>query len=291
MKKNYILGITAIASIAFLSFQVTNTGVVESFKKSHMFSAGAQSLLTGAPGENNCTFCHSGQTQDGSTENTFIVLDGATPVSNYTPGQSYSVSVQLASDPDKKGFSATVLDGSDNAAGTFVGSGMGGTQNFTDGGREYATHTSSSNMIANSIFSWTWNAPATDVGAVTFYVASNVTNNDGSTLGDVIYLSQHIMGSTASISEEAAVEANFTAGYASNGNKLIIVFNSLTVGNMYLNLVDMNGSSVFTSDFGDSQIGENAESVVLPSGLESGVYLVHFFVGNKAMSSKIMIQK
>lgn len=291
MKKNYILGITAIASIAFLSFQSTNTGVVESFKKSHMFSSGGQSGLTGAPGEANCTQCHTGTTQDGTAENTFIVLDGTTPVSNYTPGGTYTVSVQLASNPSKKGFSATVLDGTDAMAGNLVGSGVGGTQNFSAAGRDYVSHTASSNTSASALWFWTWIAPATDVGTVTFYVASNVTNDDSATSGDMIYLSQHLMGSTASISEEAAVEANFTAGYASNGNKLIVDFNSLTVGNMNLNLVDMNGRSVFSSDLGESQIGENNESVVLPSELEGGIYIVNFFVGNKAMSSKIMIQK
>lgn len=291
MKKNYILGITAVASIAFLSFQGTNTGVVESFKKSHMFSSGGQSGLTGAPGEANCTQCHTGTTQDGTAENTFIVLDGTTPVSNYTPGGTYTVSVQLASNPSKKGFSATVLDGTDAMAGNLVGAGVGGTQNFSAGGRDYVSHTASSNTSASTLWFWTWVAPATDVGTVTFYVASNVTNDDSATSGDVIYLSQHLLGSTASISEEAAVEANFTAGYASNGNKLIMDFNSLAVGNMNLNLIDMNGRSVFTSDLGESQIGENNESVVLPSELKGGVYIVNFFVGNKAMSSKIMIQK
>ena len=291
MKKNYILGITAIASIAFLSFQGTNTGVVESFKKSHMFSAGGQSGLTGAPGEANCTQCHVGTTQDGTAENTFIVLDGTTPVTNYTPGQSYTVSIQMASNPDKKGFSAVVLDGTNSNAGSFTGMGIGGTQNFTAGGRDYVSHTATSNTSTNSIWLWTWVAPATDVGTVTFYVASNAANNNATTSGDMIYLSQHLMGSTASLSEEAAVEANFTAGYASNGNKLIMDFNSLSVGNMNLNLIDMNGRSVFTSDLGESQIGENNESVVLPSELKGGVYIVNFFVGNKAMSSKIMIQK
>ena len=291
MKKNYILGITAIASIAFLSFQSTNTGVVESFKKSHIFGGGGQSALTGAPGENNCTQCHSGSVQDGTAENTFIVLDGTTPVTNYTVGQSYTVSLQMASNPSKKGFSAVVLDGTNTNAGSFTGMGIGGTQDFTGGGRNYVSHTSASNTDATTFWLWTWVAPATDVGTVTFYVASNSANDDGATSGDMIYLSQHLMGSTASISEEAAVEANFTAGYASNGNKLIVDFNSLTVGNMNLNLVDMNGRSVFSSDLGESQIGENNESVVLPSELEGGIYIVNFFVGNKAMSSKIMIQK
>jgi hypothetical protein len=71
----------------------------------------------------------------------------------------------------------------------------------------------------------------------------------------------------------------------------LVDFNSLSVGNMFFNLVDINGRSVFTYNMGESVIGENSESIVLPSELKSGVYIVNFFVGNKAMSAKIMIQK
>ena len=290
MKKNYILGITAIASIAFLSFQGTTNGTISAYKKSHFFTSGGQSGLTGAPGDANCTQCHIGTAQDGSAENTLMVLDGTTLVSNYTAGESYTVSLQMASNPSKKGFSAVVLDGTDTNAGSFTGVGAGGTQDFSDSGREYVSHTASGSSISTPWF-WTWNAPDTDVGLVTFYVASNIANIDYSSSGDLIYLSQHILGSTASITEEATFESNFMAGYASSGNKLIIDFNSLSVGNMNMNLVDMNGRSLFTTDLGESKIGENSESIVLPNELRGGVYIVNLFIGNKAMSSKIMIQK
>lgn len=290
MKKNYILGITAISSIAFLSFQGTTNGIVEAYKKSHFFTSGGQSGLTGAPGEANCTQCHIGTTQDGSIENTLMVLDGTTLVSNYNTGQSYTVSLQMTSNPSKKGFSAVALDGTNTNAGSFTGVGAGGTQDFTASGREYVSHTASGSSIFTPWF-WTWTAPDTDVGLVTFYVASNIANQNYSSSGDLIYLSQHILGSTASISEEATFESNFMAGYASSGNKLIIDFNSLSVGNINLNLVDMNGRSLFTGDLGESKIGENTESIVLPKELKGGVYIVNMFIGNKSMSSKIMIQK
>jgi hypothetical protein len=290
MKKNYILGIIAIVSITFLPFQGKTNGTVEAYKKSHFLTSGGQPGLTGAPGEANCTQCHVGITQDGSTENTLIVLDGTTLVSNYNPGQSYTVSLQMESNPFKKGFSAVALDGMNMNAGSFTGLGVGGTQDFTASSREYVSHTASGSSILTPWF-WTWNAPDTDVGLVTFYVASNIANQNYSSSGDLIYLSQHILGSTASITEETTFEPNFMAGYASNGNKLIIDFNSLSVGYLNLNLVDMNGRSLFTADLGESQIGKNTESIVLPNEIKGGVYIVNLFIGNKPMSSKIMIQK
>ncbi len=291
MKKNYILGITAIASLAFLSFQKTNTGVIESFKESHLFSGGGQAGFTGAPGEATCTGCHTGSTLDGSSENTFILLDGVNPVTNYTPGTSYTASLQLASNPAKKGFSAVALDGANNNVGSFTGLLIGGTQDFSASGKDYVSHTASSNTNANTAWLWTWDAPASDAGSVTFYIASNVSDDSGNALGDAIYLSQHIIGSTASISEEEAFNSDFIAGYSASNNSIELDFNSLSVGTMHMSLVDLNGRSVFNYTMGQSEIGENSESIVLPNELESGIYVVNFLVGNKAMSAKVMIQK
>ena len=68
-------------------------------------------------------------------------------------------------------------------------------------------------------------------------------------------------------------------------------FNSLVSGEMYFNLVDMNGRSVFTYGLGQSVIGKNSEKIVLPEDLKNGMYVVNMFVNNNVMEKKIMIQK
>ncbi|MFK7787735.1 MAG: choice-of-anchor V domain-containing protein [Crocinitomicaceae bacterium] len=291
MKKNYILTSLALVSLGFFAFQHTTseTSVVEKFNKEHLFSSGGQSGVTGAPGENDCTQCHSGSFQDGSTENSFLLFNASLQVvSSYTPGDTYTATLQLASAPSKSGFSSTTLDGTDNMAGTLIGTAIGGTQNFSSGGRDYVSHTVASN--GNPDWAWTWEAPATDVGDITFYISSNVTNDDGATSGDVIYVSTNTVGSTASIGEEIH-DPKFVAGYNAATSKLVVDFNSLRVGEMHLNLVDMNGRSAFTYDLGQSEIGENNESITLPSDLGEGMYVVNFFVGNKGMSANILVKK
>jgi hypothetical protein len=293
MKKLYIIPSLAIATMTFFSFQSTESGKVEQFVATkHLFSGGGQTGLTGAPTEGNCTQCHNGSVLDGTNEHQFQVLDATlNAVSNYSVGAQYTVSLQLTSDPAKKGFSATVVDGSGTMAGTFTGSGIGGTQDFSGGGRDYVSHTASSNTSANTLWAWTWDAPATDMGDVTFYVASNEANDDGATNGDMIYLSQHTLGSTASISETKVVAASFKAGYAVEGNQVIVDFNSLNTGEMFFNLVDLNGRSVYTKKMSNAMIGANHQAIALPSSIENGIYVVNFFVDNKAMSAKIMVQK
>jgi hypothetical protein len=292
MKKSYILTSLALASVGFFAFQhvTTETSVVEKFQKEHLFSGGGQSGLTGAPGEANCTQCHQGSVNDGTTINSFALLDGTTPVTSYVPGTTYTATLQISGAGSKAGFSSTTLDGSDNMAGLLVGAAIGGTQNFSAGGRDYVSHTSTSVSASSGQFAWSWAAPATDVGTVTFYIASNVANDDGGTTGDMIYVSTHTIGSTASLDEEVH-DPKFVAGYNAATNKLVVDFNSLAIGEMHLNLVDMNGRSVFNTNLGQSEIGENNETLVLPSELSEGMYVVHFFVGNKAMSANILVKK
>lgn len=292
MKKIYILPSLALASLGFFAFQQTTaeSSVVEKFTKEHRFSGGGQSGLTGAPGEANCTQCHTGSTQDGTTENSFALLEGTTPVASYAPGTTYTATLQLLSSPTKAGFSSTTLDGTDAMAGNLIGAGIGGTQNFSAAGRDYVSHTAASSAGSGQ-FAWSWIAPATDVGPVTFYIASNVANDDGGTAGDVIYLSTHVIPSSAGLFEEVVNDTKFTAGYNVTTNKLVLNFDYLAIGEMNLNLIDMNGRSVFTYDLGQSELGENQETITLPSELNEGMYVVHFFVGNKAMSANILVKK
>ena len=295
MRKNYFLLGLAALSFTGIAFQHVENGMIESFNsKAHRNQNGSPAGRTGAPGEVTCatSSCHTGSTQAGTTENVFSVRSGVTVVTSYTPGASYNVTLQLASDPAKKGFQAVALDASNNMAGTFTGQAVGGTAVVSSGGRQYANHTGASNeSIENTVWIWTWVAPATNVGDVTFYVASNKTNNSNTSAGDVIYLSQYIIGSTADNFELTKEESNFKAGYNAESNDVVMDFSSLTSGEMFFNLVDANGRSVFTYDLGKSQIGNNHASIKVPSDLRNGIYFVNVFVNNKPMSAKILVQK
>lgn len=291
MKKIYILPLTATVLLGALSFQRSGNFKVEKYfaKNGHLLNAnGAPTGKTGAPGEVSCTSCHSGTALDGISENVLMVLDGATPVNSYTPGTTYTVALSMSSNPAKKGFQATVLDGTNTMAGSFVAS---TTTQISGTTRKYANHKSTSNTSAVMAWGWSWTAPVSDVGNVTFYVATNKANNNNTDTGDAIYLSQHVLTSNVGLIEQTQEDANFSAGYSSTNNSLKLNFSTLSAGEMSLNLIDMNGRSVFNYNLGNAMIGENKESVVLPEDLKNGIYVVNFFVNNKAMSAKIMIQK
>ena len=292
MKKSYLLGITAIASMGLISMNALDNSSIERYIKSaghQLNGGGAIDGVTGAPGENNCTQCHSGTAQDGTNQNILTLLDGLTPVTEYIPGFTYSVKLEMTSGNVQEGFASTVLDATDAKAGDFSGSGAVGAT-VSNGTRDYATHTLGSNDEGNAFWSWDWTAPATNVGEVRFYVSTNVTNGIG-TAGDVVYISQHAFNTSVGLSETVSEKFEFSAGYSMESNRVDLSFVSSTVDNMYFNLVNMSGKSVFTYDLGESMIGSNEEHIVLPSDLNNGMYIVNFFVGNNPMSSKIVVTK
>lgn len=289
MKKVIVLVSSAIVLIGGMSLNQSGSFKIEKYSAGmHRNAAGSQTGQTGAPGESNCTSCHSGAVQSGTTENSLTVAQGLTPVSSYVPGVTYNVALQMTSSPSKKGFQVTALTGGNVMAGTFT---AGSNTAITGTTRKYANHKSTSNTNATVAWLWTWTAPATDVGPVTFYVATNKANGNTNDNGDVIYLSTHVYNSSLSIEEqENSLATNFTAGYSADSKSIVMNFNSLNASEMYFNLLDLNGKSVFVSNLGNAQIGENKQSVALPNEIKSGIYVVNFFIGNTPMTAKVMVQ-
>ncbi|HEX6184289.1 MAG TPA: PQQ-dependent sugar dehydrogenase [Pyrinomonadaceae bacterium] len=153
------------------------------------FSAGPPAGFTHAPGELDCADCHTTPAQ--STGNIALNVP-----QTYTPGQTYDITVtHSTTDPTRVrwGFELTALDGADEKAGSFTPADdltrvINGEGPFPS--REYIEHTSKGTFPGQqngAVWTFRWNAPAEDVGPVTFYVAGNQANGDGNSSGDNIY--------------------------------------------------------------------------------------------------------
>ena len=152
-------------------------------------SAGPPAGFTRAPGELDCSDCHTTPAQSSGA------LRLGAP-QRYTPGQTYDLTVtHSTADPTRVrwGFQLTALDAADQKAGTFEPSDdltqiLGGQGPFP--ARQYVEHTQTGTFEGQqSGAAWTfkWIAPAQDVGPVTFYVAGNQANGDFNSSGDNIY--------------------------------------------------------------------------------------------------------
>lgn len=159
-------------------------------------SNGAPAASTGAPDEKHCATsgCHSDfPINTGAAELSVSIGSGITP---YELGKTYPITVSV-SDPGlvRFGFQAVALKNSDNAnAGTIKLLEPQRTQIIPGYGtlsdRKYITYTfEGTSAFSSGLGKWTfeWTAPATNEGAVTFYIASIAANNDGTDAGDYSY--------------------------------------------------------------------------------------------------------
>jgi hypothetical protein len=144
--------------------------------------------VTNAPGEGNCTMCHT----------TFPLNSGAGGISLggidgvYAPGDSYALEITV-DDPDamRWGFQFAILDAADQSVGAL--SPADANTQVSVGGpflRTYAKHTfagSQSGQAGQASWTVNWDSPDVGTGDLTLYVAGNGANNNGFNTGDRIY--------------------------------------------------------------------------------------------------------
>ncbi len=127
-----------------------------------------------------CSACHSGGA--GPTTISFSLLDGNNvAVTSYTAGASYTAQWIVSGPAVIKGFQGVALKSNNTQAGSFTT--VLSTQSVISplGGRQYPEHQGSS---GSGVFSFTWVAPVSGSGNITFYACGNGVNGNGGTSGD-----------------------------------------------------------------------------------------------------------
>ncbi len=207
--KLFFLALTAFAGFAlFLATAGRQANVRAS-------ASGPTPGHTNAPGEGNCTACHTDFPVDSGVGDIEILGIPA----NYLPGQQVPVSVRLI-EPDGVtwGFQFTAIGPAGSSVGTYTipAEETGNLQidSTVIGGspRTYIMQTVNgvtSPVFGSKTWNFIWTAPATRVGKIRFYVAGNAANSDGGPAGDYIYTD-----SATSLSGSAI--ANFDGDTASD---------------------------------------------------------------------------
>jgi hypothetical protein len=122
--------------------------------------SGAPAGYTGSPFDNkDCTSCHSG-----SPTNATGIMSSNVPASGYVQGTNYTITVTLTGSGNK-GFEVSPQ----SLTGTLLGTITPGAGNKVTG-TKYITHNA---VVSTSpaVWNFTWTAPATSTGPVTFYGA------------------------------------------------------------------------------------------------------------------------
>lgn len=199
------------------------------------YASGPDAALSGVPGEDTCTACHSSTRGSGGVTLTFP--GGLT----YTPGVAQRLVVTVSDSSQRRwGFQLTARQSGSatTQGGQFTtgsdgytqlvctssayryeqfGSSCGGSSTYP---LEYIEHTSAGTRPGQSgsaQFAMTWTPPANSTANITFYVAGNAANGDGNTSGDHIYTASYTVSPVASnlpaISKNGIVNA---AGFQQN---------------------------------------------------------------------------
>lgn len=163
------------------------------------FSFGPPAGHTGAPGESTCLACHPSFPLDSGPGR--VRVDGL-PL-HYTPGQPISLTVTTTHlDGFRYGFQLAVLAANGASAGTLtpIDAETQVVTGTVDGQpREYLEHTVDGIdpvEFNRRVWSFTWMAPSTDVGAVTFYAAGNGADGNSEPTGDSVYTSRQTLACT-----------------------------------------------------------------------------------------------
>lgn len=236
---------------------------------------------TGAPGEGSCTDCHSGTTQ--SAEGT-VTYNFSGAENTYTPGQSYTIDLGISSGA-KNGFELTILDGENEAAGTFTAGSQSSTS--TQGGRSYIYHSASAGVTD---WSFTWEAPAADVGNLTVYYSFMKADNNGLSANDLVYLGQKTIKApepTAHMTYHQQVDNAYRVRVEPTTNQLVLDYRTLHPSRVFLHIIDASGKQVYRKDMGVQYAGDQKEVMAVPPAVQSGIYFVSLLIGNEVVNRRV----
>jgi hypothetical protein len=256
MKKNITLALAAI-TIVFMSFDVMDHDGIAGY--------------SGSPAEKNCTNCHS----------TFALNSGGGSVAiasptltnwSYVPGQTYTINVTVAKTGVKLfGLEFEALTSAGANAGTLTAGTGTVIKSATVSGNSRAsvTHALNGGKGTDShIFSFTWKAPATDVGKITFYCAGNAANGDDKSIGDYIYTTSQVVTSpsTVGIAEQVAFSRNISIYPNPATDQLQIVNASSPSEHMNISIIDLKGSLISAKE------NVRSNEAIEVSNLNPGLY-------------------
>lgn len=286
--KILLLSIVGISAISLFSF----TKNIESFGDyNHVdakHSGGALVGKTGAPGEPNCTQCHSGFAIPNSSVTT-INFSGVNNI--YVPGSTYTMSVDLptAASP-KNGFEIVALRNSDDTnVGSFTITDATNTQLKIGGGRTYVTHTSTGNGITT--WSFDWEAPTNPEGDITFYVAANQSDNGGSTANDEIHLKELVIQedvSSAVIEQETIVDIDNSLKIINDNNYIKTNLSVNNASDIFTSVIALNGNVIYSNNAILVKGNNNLEPIDF-NQFSKGIYIINYKIGTQLISRKILI--
>lgn len=232
--------------------------------------------MTGAPGEGNCTGCHTGVANSDPNGTLNISISGNPNF--YKPDSVYELLVTSAYQGKTRfgfGLNARKKGIQFIGVGEFQADSLSELRIYND----FVTHTDSAIDELNSkTWKVKWKAPAKNQGIVTFYAATVIGNADDNNIGDVVVTDSLSIGDIASgIINNAATPELFTLGV----NQTPVVIQTSKTENYTVNLYTLNGNLVSSYQF-------NQQLSIEKNTLNTGIYLIQVSNEKNQTTKKVM---
>ena len=225
--------------------------------------------FTGSPvSAGTCNNCHNGGNFSPTPQ--IEVLDAGVPVTQYIPGQAYTVRLTINSSnfPSGFGFQLVSLDGANNDGGLF-GIAPSGTRTIKVSNRTYFEHSQRQGVNQWEI---PWTAPSNGTGDVSMFAVGNAVNANGGTSGDV-----------AGTTFFTVIEDAGSATSSTYLEKQINIFPVPVQSHLTIDLQDlqMNYGGTDIVDMQGKMIVNSSEKNIELSQLEAGTYLAVIHLGDE----------
>ncbi|MBA3647230.1 MAG: T9SS type A sorting domain-containing protein [Chitinophagales bacterium] len=245
---------------------------------------------TGAPGETYCTDCHGGTALNGGPGGMTLTSSGN---NKYVPGKSYTITVTVfdASESARGGFETTILDDKKNLpAGTCKVTDHDATllRNDKNNGRVYMSNYQG---VPYETWSYKWTAPATDIGTITIYCATNASNDDFTPMGDHIYSGKLTL--TPKIISRLGADVDdkgFSVYPTVIHQQLTADFSNDESGNVQIALFNLQGQQQEVLYSSNDDAGNYEQTLSLKNQYTPGVYFIALQQGGSTQVQKVMIQ-
>lgn len=280
MKKLYVLLVVVLSSLgAFITF--TNETYKDNGKAGNANS----------PGENSCTQCHGGSINSGTGSMTLNAPDMIGW--EYVPGTTYSMSLTVRETGKTIfGIGLEALTNLNTNAGTINVTEASRTQIMASAGRNNLIHKTNGGLSNDSsVFNFSWTAPATDVGTVTFYAAGIAGNNNNGDSGDNTYTTVRTCNAKTNVGISNMNDASYIRIFPNPVSDVIMIeWNLRAIENAQIQLVDMQGK--VAASLANNIALEHNKSLRFerPSTIQNGVYFIRIQSGDFVRTSKIIIQ-
>jgi hypothetical protein len=268
------------------------------FKK----TSGAHPGSTGAPGDQTCAQlgCHAdAQVTSNAVNNNTLIISSVD--SSYIPGATYQLTlmVQGSMPTSKFGFEIVALKDSDSLnVGQFIITDPSPERTqiinhtYNSDIRYSVTHkTAGTAALASNFTYWTfdWKAPLVNEGKITFWYATNCTNNNGQNSGDYIFLHSFQIHPVPDASiHEIATSYDLKASYDKENNQLIVSYDLRGKRTVQLAVYDVAGKNVYNGA-PIKLIGKQKQAIDLGNGNIEGTYLIQLNIDGHKATKKVLV--